>query len=117
VLDWALREDDNDRMRPFFERYDALVLPVSALPPVRAGEWEGLGAARTLFGMARTYPHAAEWNLTGQPAISVPAGTSSDGLPIGMQIVGRHGEEAKLIGLAAQLEQELRWTERRPPVS
>jgi len=47
----------------------------------------------------------------------VPAGRSEDGLPIGMQLVGRHGEEAMLLALAAQLEGELRWPEHRPPLS
>jgi amidase len=117
VLDWALREDDTGRMRPFFERHDVLLTPVNAVPPVRAGQWEGLGAVRTFLGMVRAHPFALEWNLTGQPSISVPAGASEDGLPIGMQLVGRHNEEATLLGLAAQLEAELRWTDRRPPVS
>jgi amidase len=116
VLDWALREDDNERMRPFFERHDVLLTSVSAMPPVRAGQWEGLGAVTTLIGMVRAYPFALEWNLTGQPSISVPVGRSEDGLPIGMQLVGRHGEEATLLALAAQLEGELRWTELRPPL-
>jgi amidase len=117
VLDWALGEDDTGRMRPFFERHDVLLTPVSAGPPVRAGQWEGLGAVRTLLGMVQAYPFALEWNLTGQPSISVPVGRSEDGLPIGMQLVGRHGEEATLLALAAQLEGELRWTEHRPPLS
>jgi amidase len=72
---------------------------------------------RTFLGLAQVYPYALEWNLTGQPSISVPVGRSGDGLPIGMQLVGRHGEEAMLLALAAQLEGELRWTEQRPPVS
>jgi amidase len=117
ALDWALREDDTERMRPFFERHDVLLTPVAAVPPIRAGEWEGLGAVRTFLGMAQAYPYALEWNLTGQPSISVPVGRSSDGLPIGMQLVGRHNAEATLIALAAQLEGELRWTEHRPPLS
>jgi amidase len=117
LLDWALREDDTERMRPFFERHDVLLTPVSAVPPVRAGQWEGLGAVRAFLGLAQAYPFALEWNLTGQPSVSVPAGRSDDGLPIGMQLVGRHGEEATLLALAAQLEGELRWTEHRPPLS
>jgi amidase len=117
VLDWALRNDDTERMRPFFERHDVLLTPVSAVPPVKAGQWEGLGAVRTFLGLAQAYPYALEWNLTGQPAVSVPAGRSDDGMPIGMQLVGRHGEEATLLALAAQLEGELRWTDHRPPVS
>ena len=117
MLDWAVKEDDAERMRPFFERHDVLLTPVAAVPPVRAGQWEGLGAVRTFLGMAQAYPYALEWNLTGQPSISVPVGRSDDGLPIGMQLVGRHGEEAMLLALAAQLEGELRWTDHRPPVS
>ena len=117
ALEWALREDDTGRMRPFFERRDVLLVPVSAKPPVRAGEWEGLGAVRTFLGMVRAYPFALEWNLTGQPSLSVPTGMSEDGLPIGMQLVARQNEEATLLGLAAQLEAELRWTDRRPPLS
>jgi amidase len=67
--------------------------------------------------MIKAYPFALEWNLTGQPSISVPVGRSDDGLPIGMQLVGRHGEEATLLALAAQLEGELRWPEQRPPLA
>ncbi|HET8819967.1 MAG TPA: amidase family protein [Thermoleophilaceae bacterium] len=117
VLDWARREDDSARYRPFFDRHDVLVTAVNAVPCTRAGQWEGLGAVRTLLGMALAHPFCLEWNLTGNPAISVPTGTGSDGLPIGVMIVARHGEEATLLGLAAQLEAELRWTDRRPPVS
>ncbi|HKP22087.1 MAG TPA: amidase family protein, partial [Thermoleophilaceae bacterium] len=93
-------------------------MPVNAMPPWKAGQWEGLGAVRTLLGMLWVQPAlAGEWNLTGQPAISVPGGMSDDGLPIGVMIVGRSGDEATLIGLAAQLEAELRWTDRRPPLA
>jgi amidase len=116
ALDWALGEDDSERMRPFFESHDVLVTAVNAVPPVKAGQWEGLGAVRTFLGMAQAHPFCGEWNLTGQPAVSLPGGTSDDGMPIGVMIVGRHGEEATLLGLAAQLEAELRWTDRRPPV-
>jgi amidase len=118
VLDWARREDDWPRYAPFFERYDLLLTPVNAVPPWRAGQWEGLGAVRTFLGMAQAQPvFCGEWNLTGQPAISVPAGTSEDGMPIGVMIVGRHNEETTLIAVAAQLEAELHWTDRRPPHS
>ena len=118
VLDWARREDDSSRYEGFFREHDVLLTPVNAVPPWKAGKWEGLGAVRTFLGMVQAQPAlAGEWNLTGQPAISVPGGTSADGMPIGVMIVGRDGEEATLIGLAAQLEAELRWTDRRPPVS
>ena len=118
VLDWARREDDSSHYEGFFREHDVLLTSVNALPPWKAGKWEGLGAVRTFLGMVQAQPAlAGEWNLTGQPAISVPGGASEDGLPIGVMIVGRHGEDATLLALAAQLEGELRWTDRRPPLA
>jgi amidase len=117
VLDWALRNDTSERMGPFFERHEVLVAPVAAVPPVGAGQWEGLGALRTLLGMSAAYPFTTHWNLTGQPALAIPAGSSDDGLPVGVQLVGRSGEEATLLALAARLEAEMGWSERRPSVS
>jgi amidase len=115
VRNWAVREDNSERYRPFFTEHDLLLTPTNAAPCRRCGEWEGLGAVRTLIGMAQIHPFTGEWNLTGQPAISIPGGTSRHGMPIGIMLVGRHGEEATLLGIAGQLESELRWTERRPP--
>ena len=117
LLEWARRNDANDRTGPYFARHDVLLTPTTARPPVAAGQWEGRSALATLLGMIAAYPFTGHWNLTGQPSISVPVGTSDDGLPLGVQLVGRHGAEATLIGLAAQLEAELGWAERRPPVS
>jgi amidase len=95
-----------------------LVTPMTARPPVGAAEWEGMGALRTLLGMAAAYPFTGVWNHTGQPACSVPAPTpSADGLPLGVQLVARPEGEATLLSLAAQLESEIGWAERRPPVS
>jgi amidase len=118
VVRWARQEDDWQRMRPFFERFDVLVTPTCARPPVRAGQWEGRGWLATFLGNARTYAaFCAEWNLTGQPAISVPGTPGDDGLPIGVQLVGGPDAEPTLLALAAQLEAEMRWPDRRPPVS
>ena len=117
LLAWARREDNRERVRPFFERHDVLLTPLCARPPVRAGQWEGRSALHTLLAMASVYPFTAQWNLTGQPAIAVPAGITDDGLPVGVELVGRHGEEATLIALAAQLEADLGWPARRPPLA
>jgi amidase len=56
-------------------------------------------------------------NATGQPGISLPLYWNADKLPIGVQLLGRYGDEATLIQLAGQLEQARPWSERRPPVS
>jgi amidase len=118
VLRWAREEDNTSRHRPLFERFDVVLTPTCARPPVRAGEWEGRGWPLAFLGNARAYAgFCGEWNLTGQPAISVPGTPAGDGLPIGVQLVGRPDGEPTLLALAAQLEAELRWPERRPPVS
>ena len=117
VLAWARREDHTERMRPFFDRHDVLLMPVAARPPGSAGQWEGRGALRTLLGMALTYPFTSEWNLTGQPALALPGGVGDDGLPVGVQLVGRHGSEPTLLALGAQLEERLGWPARRPAVA
>ena len=58
--------------------------------------------------MVAAYPFTSHWNLTGQPALAIPAGTSDDGMPVGVQLVGRKGEDATLLALAAQLEARAR---------
>jgi amidase len=101
------------RLNELFGEHDLLLTPISTRPPVGATEWEGLGAVRTMIGMARTYPFTGIWNMTGQPAISVPA-PPAEGLPIGAQLIGPPDSEPLLLSVAGQLEQELRWPERRP---
>ena len=54
-------------------------------------------------------------NISGQPAISLPLGWSKGGVPIGVQLVGRHGDETTVLAASAQLEQEMPWKGRRPP--
>ena len=80
-----------------------------------AGEWEGLSAERTLLGLALVHPFTGVWNVTGQPAISVPGPASSEGLPIGAQLIGPPDSEPRLLSLASALESELGWPERLPP--
>jgi amidase len=102
------------RINAIFADHHVLLTPTTAVPPVRAGQWEGTSAARTLLGMAAAYPFTGIWNMTGQPAVSIPAGRSRDGLPIGAQLVGPPDGEPRLLSLAAQLEAELGWPQRRP---
>ena len=90
-----------------------LLTPVATRPPVAAAAWEGLGAVRTLLGMGQVLPYTGIWNMTGQPAISVPA--PAGGLPVGAQLIAPPDGEPLLLSLSAQLERELGWPQRRPP--
>lgn len=104
-------------MAQFMERYDMILSPTLAAKPIELGrinlsskaEFQDWGAE-----MARYSPFAQLENLTGQPAMSVPLGMSSDGLPIGVMFVGRYGDEAGLLSLAGQLERAASWHDRRP---
>ena len=89
------------------------VMGGTALPVRR---WEGRGALWTMLGMSRFYPYCVPWNHLGNPAMSVPAGFAADGMPLAVQIVGRPGDEATLLSLAAQLEAERPWADKRPPI-
>ena len=65
----------------------------------------------------RFTPYTPMFNLTGQPAITIPAGVGSDGLPLSVQLVGRHGAEDVLYSLAGQIEAAEPWADRRPPLT
>jgi amidase len=66
--------------------------------------------------MSRAYPLTGIWNMTGQPAISIPAAPTSDGLPVGAQLIAPADGEPQLLSVAGQLERELGWPQRRPPL-
>jgi amidase len=109
-------ERDADRINAIFERCDVLVTPTVGEPAIEIGRW-GKGTLRTLLGMSRTYGFTPVWNHTGQPAAAVPAGFTDSGLPRSVSLVGRPGDEPTLLSLAAQIEAERPWADRRPPVS
>ena len=92
------------------EGFDLLVTPTQTQPPIALGirDPDRLLAGFGLFTMM--------FSFTGQPAISLPLGWTADGLPIGVQIVAAYGREDRLIRVAAQLEEDQPWAERRPPV-
>lgn len=105
---------------PFFQRYDVLLTPVTAAPPIRLGVIDcnraGLDAAGWTHDVFRHMPFTALYNLTGQPALSLPLATSADGLPIAVQLVAGYGDEATLFKLGGQLEQTMPWAARRPAI-
>lgn len=121
----------------FFERYDALLTPTLARPPVAIGALKPSSGEQALLRTvgrlhagwllrlsgvikplaARSFdfgPYTALFNVTGQPAMSVPLHWNDAGLPIGMQFVGRFGDEATLFRLAGQLERAQPWFDRTP---
>jgi amidase len=102
------------RLNTVLEDHDVLITPATASPPPRIGQFEGRGAVWTLNAIAGMVPFNGVWNVTGQPAASVPAGFGSDGLPRAVQIVGRPNDEATLLSLAGQIEAERRWADQRP---
>jgi amidase len=105
------------RINEIFDHCDVLMTPVLATPPVEVGRWAGQGAIRTLIGMSRVYPHTIAWNYLGQPAASIPAGSTPDGLPLAVQLIAPPNREDLLLSLGAQLEAELGWPDRRPPLA
>jgi amidase len=76
-----------------------------------------MGALRTSNGMGRVYPFSPPWNSLGNPAASVPALLSDDGLPIAVQLVGRPNDEHTVVALAAQIEAERPWSDPKPPIA
>jgi amidase len=102
------------RLNGVLEDHDVLLTPSTAAPPPRIGQLQGRGALWTLNAVAGMVPYNGVWNVTGQPAASVPAMFGADGLPRGVQLVARPNDEATLLSLAGQLEAERPWAQRRP---
>jgi amidase len=99
---------------------DLPVTPTAAQPPLPLGRLDANdptldadGWVRKVFGYAA---FTALFNVSGQPAISLPLGSTPDGLPVGVQLVARYGEEDLLLRVAAQLETAQPWISRIPPV-
>jgi Asp-tRNA(Asn)/Glu-tRNA(Gln) amidotransferase A subunit family amidase len=96
--------------------YDAILSPTLALPPVPVGWFEEVEPAENFERQKRFTPFTATYNVSGQPAVNVPLHWNAEGLPIGVMLAGRMGDEATLISLSAQLEQASPWKDRHPPL-
>jgi amidase len=93
-------------MRLFFQSYDVLVLPVSQVPPFPADqEYPTQINGRPMASYLDWMRSAYFITVTGCPAISVPAGLTPDGLPVGVQIVAPHGADRRLLEIAAAFEE------------
>lgn len=102
------------RVGEIFGRFDVVLTPTTATPPLRIGALAGLGAMATDRAMIAACPYAWTWNVLGWPGVNIPAGFTEDGLPLGAQLLGPADSEPTLLGLAAQVESAEGWAERRP---
>lgn len=98
------------RLASWFDTFDLLLTPAVAQPPVRIGELPFAPTAEDMAAMRRRLGWLlGPWNVSGQPAISVPAGTTSDGLPVGVHLVAPWGAEDLLVRAARFLELAQPW--------
>ena len=101
----------------FFADVDVFLSPTLCLPPLKIGALDTMGDLKNISEVLAAYmPGTAMFNMSGQPAMSAPLAWSASGLPLGMMFAARFGDEATLFRLAAQLEQERPWKDRKPVV-
>jgi amidase/6-aminohexanoate-cyclic-dimer hydrolase len=102
----------------FFESCDVFLSPTLCTPPLKIGELNSMSDDLSHIApiLRRYMPGTSMFNMSGQPAMSVPLAWNAAGLPLGMMFAARLGGEASLLRLAAQLEQERPWKDKRPPV-
>jgi amidase len=104
-------------MREIFSEFDVLLTPTIPRLPWPLLRFEGRSVVGASLAAADIVPFASPWNVTGQPAASIPAGFSDSGLPLAVQLVGRPHGEATLLSLSAQIEAERPWAARRPALA
>lgn len=101
--------------RAVFDRYDVVLTPTLAAPPIAAVRWGERGWLANVVADSRYAPYPAPWNLLGYPAAAVPAGIHRrTGTPLSAHLGGPLGSEPLLLSLAAQLEQALPWPRLAP---
>lgn len=105
-----------DKARAFFQRYDLLLTPTMPVVAWEAGEPAPAQIAGRSIANFEYTPFTFPFNLTGQPAATVPGGFSADGLPIGLQIVGRRLDDATVLRACAAFEAARPWAGTRPQV-
>ena len=101
-----------------WREFDVLLSPVTLAPPPKIGHLDPVNVEPREFNRRQSFVfgYTPPFNMTGQPSLSLPMGSSSDGLPIGMMFTGRYSDEATLLRLAAQLEEAKPWAGRRAKV-
>jgi amidase len=94
--------------------FDAVLTPTLAAPPAPVGYFDEVEPAENFERQKLFAPYPAVYNVTGQPSVNLPLHWTADGLPIGVMLAGRMGDEATLISLSAQLEAARPWKDRHP---
>jgi amidase len=95
--------------------YDAILTPTLAQPPAKVGGLRNDADPAQDFENQKLFtPFTAPYNMSGQPAVSIPLHWTDDNLPIGIQLIGRPGDEVTLLRLAAQIETAAPWAHRKP---
>ena len=102
--------------RAFFERYDLLLTPTVACPPLRIGEFYPAEIGGIPVGREAASVFTFIFNMTGQPAATVPCGFTKAGLPVGLQIIGRRFDDVTVLRASAAFETARPWAQRRPAV-
>jgi amidase/6-aminohexanoate-cyclic-dimer hydrolase len=104
------------RMGAFFERYDALISPTLANPPLKIGATDMMSDDLEEYNavLFTQIPFTPPFNVSGCPAASLPLHWTKDGLPVGVQVGARFGDEATILRLASQVEAARPWRDRRP---
>jgi amidase len=110
----AGEEERAHRINAIFDHVDVVLTPTLPAPPDPLGRFTARSLAPTVARVAGMVGFTQVWNVTGQPAASIPAPVAEGELPIGAQLIARPDDEATILSLAAQLERELGWPERRP---
>jgi amidase len=104
------------RMARWWTEYDLLLTPTLGAPPPELGWFTAEGPEGEGQRVGSFIPYTAQFNMTGQPAVSLPMHWTPSGLPVGVQLVAAYGREDLLVRVASQLEQAAPWHERRPQV-
>jgi amidase len=104
------------RMASWWEDFDLLLTPTLGAPPPELGWFTAAGPEAEGKRIASFIPYTAQFNMTGQPAVSLPLHWTPDDLPVGVQLVAQYGREDVLVRIASQLEQAAPWADRLPRI-
>jgi amidase len=104
------------RVADWWNGHDLLLTPTVGAPPPQLGWFTAAGPEQEEVRIASFMPYTAQFNMTGQPAVSLPLHWTPGGLPVGVQLVAAYGREDVLIRVASQLEEAAPWADRHPPV-